>query len=286
MRHLNILFIFTALLSTGCIETIDLELENARQLLVVDGGITNTDSSIIRLSYTGDYFENTAPDFTVEENAALVLFENGQVADTLTFRADSAYFITRHQGKMGNEYSLTLTTQDGSVYTSEPEIMNTVEPIDSLYYQYQEEDFGDFYVIYLNSFETAGIGNYYQWKVYINDEYQALYDDLIFAEDAFVDGNPILDWDIYYIPLEDYEEFKANSPDGTVTVRIEQMGINQGYYDFLRLLFEQTVFVGGPFSPPPAEIPGNVSNSGDPANNPLGYFYTASIESAEVTIDE
>lgn len=285
MKKLSIYIGLIAVLSS-CVETIDLELDDARQLLVVDGSITNTDSSILRLSYTGNYFENTAPDYTVEKEATVVLFEDGIAVDSLDFDADSNYFITRHVGSIGKEYYLSLTTQEGKVYSSLPETMNTVEPIDSIYYQYQEEDFGDFYVIYINTSETPGLGNYYQWKLYINDEYLSGYFDLIFAEDNLVDGNPITNWDIFYLDVEDYEEYKSSSPDGKVTVRVEQMGINQGYYDFLRLLFEQTAFVGGPFSPPPAEIESNVTIQGNPADNPMGYFFSASIESAEVTIDE
>jgi len=63
-------------------------------------------------------------------------------------------------------------------------------------------------------------------------------------------------------------------------VKVDQTAITRSYFDFLNEILIQTVFVGGPFDPPPAAIRGNVYNSTDINDRALGYFQAVSVESA------
>lgn len=135
-------------------------------------------------------------------------------------------------------------------------------------------------VIYIETKEIPGLGNYYQWKVYINGEYQDEPFDMIFAEDQFVDGNDIEEFDIYALSEEDILFYTSISD--SISVRIEQTGISQNHYNFLSDVFSQTAISGGPFSPPPAEVRSNITNTSG-GERALGIFTVVSIKDIDIT---
>ena len=266
---------------TGCTDVIDLDLSDTEILLVVEGEINDVDSvQWVQLSYTTDYFNNVPPDYTVESNAIIKLYENDALIDSMTYNPNTARFESYFQGTRGNTYSIEIVTEDGETYTSTKEILTEVTPIDTIWVA-EETNFGETeQVVYIETAEIPGIGNYYQWKVYINGEYQDEPFDMIFAEDQFVDGNYIEEFDIYALSEEDILFYTSFSD--SIHVRIEQTGISQNHYNFLADVFAQTAIAGGPFSPPPAEVRSNITNTSG-GERALGIFTVVSIEDISIT---
>lgn len=272
----------------SCTETVNLDLKDAQKILVVEGSITNMNQKhAVKLSYTTNVFSNGKPDYTAESGATVVLLENGSSIDTLKYNSQTQQFETDKIGKIGNTYSIRIKTQSGDSYYSQDEVMKRLAKIDSLWSVYEEPSGfnteGD-YKVKLNASEPAGKGDYYQWKVYFNDKYQGEPGDLALAEDLLVDGNKIENVDLYELDASTFDNFAKENGNDKVFVKVEQMMITRGYYEFLRIMQEQTQRSGGLFAPPPAEIRGNIRKDINKVERAMGYFFTASVDSARTTI--
>jgi len=274
-----------ATLFTACTDVIDLDLDETERALTVDGRVLTSDSvQWVRLSYTRDYFATGSPDYMAEQNALVLFFENSVLVDTMDFNVQTMRFEIIHEAQVGNSYHIELTTSEGISFFSEEELIRPVLPIDTLFYLFTEDGFSgdEVYEIYLESQEAPGIGDHYQWRMYINNDYLSEPQDMVYASDEFVDGNYISDFDIFDMELDVYERYLAR--DGRVVFRVDQMGISKSYFEFLQGVQEQTAFAGGPFSSPAAEVLGNVFRSDGSRIRALGYFYAASVETNSVEL--
>jgi len=281
------LYLFTLTLFYACEKQIEIDLQDPEPVLVVEGEVTDKDTiTWVRLSYIQNYNSTSTPDFTIERNAVVKLFEDDNVVGELSFNDSTKRFEIQFIGTLNHSYNIEIITEDGTTYISEPEVINFVGPIDSLWSVKEDDTFGDgqSYNIKMNTHETPGLGDNYQWKIYVNGEYQDAPENITTADDQFVDGQPILDIDIFIISQEDFNKYQTESPDGKVFVRVDQTAITRTYFDFLNEIVTQTVFVGGPFDPPPAAIRGNVYKSTDINDLALGYFQAVSVESLETEV--
>jgi len=113
--------------------------------------------------------------------------------------------------------------------------------------------------------EPEPLGNNYMYLVYIND---VLYSDTIseitFANDEFVNGMYVSDYQVYRIR-------EADIADGGSKVTLEMYSITANYFDFLNALMLETVWKGSPWDGPPANVPGNISNGA------RGYFRASEV---------
>ena len=287
-RKIVNLFALAFLVSTtlvSCTETVDLELDNAQKILVVDGFISNDNQThYVKLSYTTNVFSNSGPDYTAESGATVVLYENNQVIDTMKFNSATKQFETDKVGTIGNSYSIRIKTEDGTNYFSESETMNRLVPIDTIWSEFNEATGfeAEQYVVYIESEEPLGIGDHYQWKTYINGEYMTAPEWIAQAEDRIVDGNRIEEFDIVEIEADDFDKY-ADSND-EIDVKIEQLSITKNYYDFLAIMEQQSTDQGGMFSPPPAEIRGNIRKDINKIERAQGYFYAATVHAKSTVV--
>lgn len=267
-------FISITLFLTSCEDVVKLDLPDGDVQLVVDGMITNRiGEKQVRLNSTANYFENKeTPKVT---GAVVLLYDATGVVDTFQEK-EAGIYVTDYVGKINATYHLYIRTKAGEEYESKPELLQFVPEIDSMYYEFKKEtafqDEG--YYVKIDTYEPIGTGNYYRWKQYVNDTLQAEPFDLLYATDQFVDGNPIIGFEVSTNPLEKGDQF-----------RIEQLSISEGLYDFLTQLSEQTANVGSLFDSPPAALPGNIVRIDNPKVKALGYFSASAISEATVVIE-
>ncbi len=277
---------------TSCTDVIDLTLDDPEPVLVVDGYISNIDTiQYLKLSSLENYFSQQAPNYAIYKTAKVYLIENGIRVDTFIYEPTTTQFEIRYEGIVANEYQVDITLPDGTRYISAAELMEDPVPIDSLWAEINESPGGpgpqgEDVVVLMNTMEPAGIGDNYQWKTYVNEEYQNAAFDLFFVDDRFVDGQPVNDFEVFGMSGKKYDEYKADSPNGKVIVRIEQIKITYRYLNYLELVFQQLVQIGSPFAAPPAEIRGNIYKQGENEVLALGFFYTASLDSKSVDIEK
>ena len=267
----------------SCTDVIDLDLDDTEVLLVVEGEVNDVDSvHWVTLTRSTDYFENQAPDYTAYSNATVILNRNGVAFDTMAFNTVSERFESTFNASLGETYSILIELPDGKLFGSLDETIPRVTPIDTIWVIEEEENDELFWEIYIESQEAPGVGDQYQWKTYINGIYQSEPFDLVFAEDEFVDGNYIEEFNVYTLDEEQYDFYR--SLRYPIVVEIVQTGISANNYDFISDLFSQTAISGGPFSPPPAELRGNIESL-DGGERALGFFAAVSKESITGTID-
>lgn len=270
-----LVLVVVALTFFGCEDVIDLNTPEGEKLLVVDGWISDLPGSTkVKLTYTTDYFSNTTnPPIS---DALVILVNSNGSNDTMPETAiGSGVYETPVNGVVGNSYYLYIKTTDGEEYQSNAEELVNVPAIDSIYFEFREETIFDEegYYVQINTKEPAGLGDHYRWKFYKNNVHQNKPEELLFADDEFVDGNDINGFDVHFYPLVIGD-----------TGRVEQMSTSRDAFHFFALVQEQTAFVGSIFDFPASPIQGNIININKPNERVLGFFGASSVSVAEIVI--
>lgn len=274
MKNIIFSIFFLALFITACQDVVELDLPDGDTLLVIDGWITNQEGEKqVLLTATANYFNNTTTPKV--SNALVILYNENGVVDTLQEK-EAGQYITEHVGKIGSKYHLYIRTAAGEEYESLPELLRFVPEIDSIYYEFKEETAfqEEGYYVKIDTYEPQGVGDHYRWRKYANEKYLNTPFELLFATDQFVDGNPIIGFEVNIEPLKLGDRFK-----------VEQMSISQAAYDFLLQLQAQTAFVGSLFDTPPSALKGNVKRIDKSGNDALGFFGAAAVSEAAILID-
>lgn len=275
MKNKSIVFACLAAIGLiSCEDVIDLDIPNQNALLVIQGEMTDKESPhYVDIYLTNPYLGSDS--YSLITDAEVVLFENESVVDTFNIQPTGRY-KSNYQGSLNSFYSIQVTMNDGSTYESIPEKISRVNPIDSIYAEFEPEtpftDAG--YIVYFDTYEPAGRGDFYRWKTYFNNQ---LVNDPFFirvSDDEFVDGNEINEFQVNFEPL----------PAGD-TVRIEQMSISRGNFEYWSLILTQTAQVGSNFDPPPAPIRGNIVSISNPDETVLGYFSASAVVEAEIILN-
>ncbi len=262
---------------SACEDVVEIQVPEASPQLVVDGSISNrAGRQEVKLSWSTAYFEESTPPLV--QNAQ-VLLKDDEGREELMQLDEKGTYYTDIPGEVGRSYWLEISLEDGRAYRSMPETLFPVSAINGVQVVREDEEeepdeegkFG--YSVLLTSYQPLDEVNFYRWKVYVNDTLESKADDLSFARDDFV-SEQVIDVEIFGDLMRPGDK-----------VRVEQLSITERYYDFLTVLFQQTVFVGGLFDPPPAPIRGNIVNKDDQADFALGYFYAAAIEEGETVIE-
>jgi hypothetical protein len=270
----------------GCQEVIELELPDNEPLLIVNGRLTNADSCTVEIATTAPYFSQAVP--PPISDALVELFENGQWVATLDETSKPGVYKSAFSGTVGNNYhiKITLATPTGGIaagiYESAPETMARIFAIDSIFIDsipalppFREAGRYPFF-----SFrEPAGRGDYYRLRRWIDDSLLNRPQDLQVFNDDFADGRAFDNVDLEAI------QFLGDLVESGRTYRIEVASISRQHWEFLNLIFQQTVQVGGTFDPPPAPIIGNMRKPDNPSAVVLGYFVVSAIVEDGVTAD-
>ena len=287
--QLYIILFISGLFITSCTDVVQLELEDPAPVLVVDGFVSNLDTvQYVRLSSLENYFAEQPPNYAIFKTAVVTLRENTATVGTYVYNDTQNRFEISYQGIIGNEYQVHVSLPDGTSYLSASEVMESTVEIDSIWFDIAPVDGpssneGDV-VVNINTQEPPGVGDNYQWKSYVNGEYNFQAEDIFVSDDRIVDGQYVVNLEIYSMDEETYLNYLAESPTNQVIVRIEQLKISLRYLKYAQLVSQQLLQVGSPFAAPPAEIKGNIYKEGEDNILALGYFYTASISAAEVDI--
>ena len=272
--RISFLIIFPFLFFSSCQDVIDLEVPDGEVLLVVDGWITDQEGEKqVLLSTTANYFDNIkAP--TVED-ALVVLFDENGTVDTL-LESNPGVYVTNYQGVVGKTYHIYIQTVSGEEYESNPELLKFVSAIAAVHAEFKEEtSFEDEgYYVSIDTEEPLGIGDFYRWKQFVNDTLLNEPFDLLYASDEFVDGNPIIDFDVTTEPLSLGDNY-----------RIQQLSISKEAFNFFTQLQTQTAFVGSLFDSPPAALQGNMVSVNSTDKNVLGYFGASAVSEIGMVVE-
>jgi len=269
-----ILFLISILLFTSCEDVVDVKINSYTQALVVEGGIYHrldgsTDVQLIHLKEAAEFLDQSG---SAPVTDADVSVSDGFETYEFTHTEDGIY-TAEVPTEIGREYVLNIMYKNKKITAAET--LNSIAPIDSIYSMFEEESgFAD------EGYFVRNVQNFYHWKQYVNDTLRIVPDPgnqaNLIASDEFFDGQ-------VFIGYKPNEEIVLNLGD---SVRVEQLGISEAYYEFLFQVFGQTFNPPIIGSTPPARIIGNLVNETVSDNFVLGYFTVASLAKAETVVKE
>ena len=279
-KYFNISFLFICLMFVSCTEVIDVDVPTEAPRLVVEATIswelgTLGNEQTVKLSSSTPYFNNTE---MVAVTGASVKITNDTTNDTFTFadQNDGNYYCDYFIPVVNQSYTLQIDYKN-EIYIAN-ETLIAVVPIDEVYQSTGEGFDKEALEVNILFTDPANVENFYLTKFQEEgDLLPALYD----ISDEFTDGNEMK---VFYEKYEsDDSDQKAFEPGDVVY--IDLYGISKQFYNYIRLLIEQST-EGGPFSTIPAQIKGNCLNVSNDENYAFGYFRLTQVSQKTYTFVE
>ncbi|WP_276499081.1 DUF4249 domain-containing protein [Pontibacter litorisediminis] len=305
------------LLVGSCIDPLDLEIDDEAEQLVVDGMITNEPGPYsVRLSRSKPYNSYADSWDAVETGATLILSDDQGNEETLIETAPGFYQTSEGglQGQLGTTYTLSIRTKSGQSYTSAPETLRPVPPIDSLYFEVRpqqilnEADVEEtVYVVdvLLDAKDPATEKNYYLWQwqstFQVNTQpwdytekirgvrvprpkdccevcwVTSPTNSVNVQEDRLLNGGLLSRQVVTQIPVTE-QAFGTK-----YHLEVKQLSLSEAAYDYWRILKAQIENGGGIQDPPPATIIGNITNTAT-GERALGFFGASAVTRRSLVI--
>lgn len=251
--------LLTALLFYGCEDVIDLELDNADPVIVIDGGLSDQfEIQEVKVSTTYGITERNK--FEGVKGAKLVLTSSNGGTVNYTEVSPGVYRTGSFRGRTGISYTLNVTV--GNKTYKATSVMPAPVLLDSL--TFKEFTFFDEKNSYIaaNYNDPAGTPNQYR---YILKTKGVVEEDMV-SEDRFDDGNRVANV-IYY---------KLNDLVSGDMVEVEFQCVDRNVYRYFYSLNQ----IKGEGGPPvaPTNPPSNFSNGA------LGVFSAHTVSKKAVVL--
>jgi Domain of unknown function (DUF4249) len=299
--------LITVFLFCTCIDPYTPKLKGYDSLLVVDGLITDANTSYtVRLSRTFQN-QNTSP-VMVSGATVFITDDNGNNQNlnengTGLYQTDSLGFT----GMVGRTYTLHITTKEGTEYVSDPCPMQSVPDIDSIYFAKDQElvnnstQIQEGISIYLDS--KAGDNNhYYRWAYEETWEFKVPYPKRFNFNVADSSITPVADVKEYCWKSTKSDEILIYSTysgqTGAVkkepinfiatgqsdrlnieySILVNQYSVSQTEYDFWNNLKQVGESGQDIFASQPYPVISNIHNVNNQAEKVLGYFQVSAVK--------
>ncbi|MDQ6469097.1 DUF4249 domain-containing protein [Flavobacterium sp. LHD-80] len=266
-----LIVIFISIFFTSCEEVVDVDLDTAPPKLVIEAAInwqkgTTGRQQTIKLTTTTGYFENVIP--TVSGAQIFIKNSANEQFNFIEIPKTGRYVCNNFKPALNTEYTLTVKT-NGQTYTA-VETMKSVAPITHIEQNNEGGFTGKDIEIRAYYNDPGDADNFYLYKyVYSNKIKSNYYVD----DDKFYQGNE-------FFSLSDDDELKSGDE-----IEITHFGISKQYYNYMSILVSIAgTNVGGPFQSPPATVKGNIINTTNKENYPLGYFSLSETDLKKYTI--
>lgn len=303
--QISLIIILSGSLLDGCITKFVPEINAGRNLLVVEGAITDQfETYSVKLS-------SSSP-LGVKETSSPV--SRAQVS--VTDNTGNIYYFTENNPGVYLSDSLAFRGVIGMVYTLHVEIPNTtltylnyeslpmeikpVPEIDSIYYQKviikDSEQFSDRIEacqIFLDTHDDSGECKYFKWDYTETWEFHLHYEQpnkicWINSKSTSInlkDASGLSVDRVNKYPLN----FISNNTDKLevrYSILANQYSISQDEFQYWEKLKNFTEDVGGLYDQVPAYIQGNISSLNDPGEQVLGYFSASAKTSKRIFIKD
>ena len=264
-KILYTLLIACSLFFTSCEDVIDLDLDQYEKRVVIDANIfvNETDYNKIRMYYSAPFYANG---YEFISTATITIKDlNTNLDYPFTYTSNGYYENNSFNPLVTNEYELNIS-YNGKIYKANSKV--TQAPVIEKVEQINDAGFSG------NNYE---IRFYYQDNpdeedYYLTQTVDLKENDFSVGNDQFTNGN--LSYDLYFAEEDQLGE----------TINFSLAKINKDYYNYLSKMFSNAASAGNPFATPTGTLKGNISNTIDSNDFPLGYFHIAKRESASHTI--
>lgn len=301
------------LIMTSCIDPVEPEFEFEENLVFIEGLVsTKVGASFVALNISLFEFGKYR---TVPVEGATIDFENLDTGQKVLLRMADVQYVPSEDFlvKVGETWKLNIQLPNGKKYTSPPERVPPVVPINELdvtyetELEYRELQGGRFipgHSMYVSFDDPPDQENYYYWTYRTLEDVdicQTCFDGQVFREGKCIDYSifsPRQDyicevpcWRIRYpekitIYADEFSNGKNVSklPIGNLplynyenmVVEVQQFSINRKAYEYYMVVKDLTENNRGINAPPPAALVGNMFNPDDKEDFVLGQFTVAS----------
>jgi hypothetical protein len=246
---------------SACEKVIDLKLDEAVPVIVIDAGISDlNENHVVKISKTYSFTDPNK--FNGVSKANIVLKADGNVVAAFVESTIPGVYrsVTKFKGKPGSRYDLMVTCE-GKTYEASS-VMPARVALDALTFKTFNFFGGNKSYIVANFSDPAGIANQYR---YILKTKGVVEEDAV-SEDRFNDGNKVEN--VIFYELDDL--VKGDS------VHVEFQCVDRNVYRYFYSLGQNSGQGGPPVSP--ANPPSNFSNGA------LGVFnaHTSSSRTAVI----
>ena len=302
----------------GCIDPIELDISEELRILVVEGYIsTGPGPHRIKLSKSAKYGDIFTAVIKSEVGADVWIRDNDGNVTFLTEVSPGTYFTPDDwRAELHKSYTLNIITSTGTQYTSTPETIVPVAPIDSLILQFKKIPTAD-PAIFISGVEVFArfrdppdSRDFYIWRN--NGTYIIKTHPELFTIRPFFGGPPIpapkdccsICWIFEFNADFSIKILNDKNSNGTINTElaafipdnglrfyskymavIQQLSISSEAHAFFDLLEKQLSIDGDIFDPPPATIRGNMINLDNPEENVIGYFHASDVSIDTVFIE-
>ena len=262
-----ILYLCIGYLTLACEDVIELELNTAAPRLAIDAQLkvnpNEQFTQLIKLSLTSGFYEQNT---TVVSNANVQLLDitNSTIH---TFIHDSnipGNYTLDFTPSLNTDYKLTIN-YNNEVYESSVEQLMPTVPIDNLEQGGETLFQGDEKEVLVTITDDGSREDYYIFDFG--------YNLFLATKDEFYQGNSFT---FSYF----YDDLEAGD-----TAEISVYGANEHYFNFMSTIIEQTEEGGNPFDTTPTTVRGNLYNTTNPNNYPMGYFSIGETYSASLLLE-
>lgn len=310
LRNFTLLLFLLGFMNS-CIEPYNVVVNKYKDLLVVDGCITNENKSHhIKLVRSIANLDETA---VAEINAEVVITCSDGTREVLrevepgVYKTDSISFVV----EIGKTYKLTIRTSNGKRYYSEDcEILQPSE-IDNVYYNRKN-------IISVENENVEGVGFFVDGRASKDTYLRWMYDEdwkfsIPYPTLIGFDENKVLK---YLSPENHYCWKKSSSHEIIIqslqnqttsdvkgkeicfipsdytdrfyfkyALKIKQLSISKEEYEFWKKLKDSSEEVGDIFGTQPFSITGNIKSETDENEPVLGYFQAGSVTAKRIFLD-
>ena len=274
MKKIYIYTILTVLLFSNCEKVVDIDVPTIEPKLIIDASFEVlfnespvTANMAVKLKLSTDYFNETIP--TVSD--AIVFLTNTADGSVINFSdvnlngnfAPIINFIP----KDAIEYELTVVYKSEIYKGNATKVKST--QIDSAIQGDETLFSGKETEVKVAFKDNVDNENYYLFN-FTNNLFLPL-------EDRFFNGT---NYNFSFFYQEDEIEVPTN-------VTVTMSGITKDYFTYFRILQNQSgTSGGGPFQSVPSSLLGNVINTTNEANFPLGYFHISETDTINLDLVE
>jgi len=272
-RTFKYLVLLIGLILLSCTDVIEVEVPYAGSRLVIEASLDWEKGSFgnrqtIKLSESIPYFDTTTSDIVTGASVKVISDLDGKIVEFVD-QNDGNYTTLSFRPIPNGTYTLEVVYK-GETYIA----IETLKPVvDILDVNRSTQNGFDKNAIEVNIYfdDPAEVENYYLVSFQAQDD---LFPALLDISDEFTNGNEIT---VFYEKIENDRTGETELQPGDV-VDIELYGVSKTYFNYIRLLIEQSASRGDPFSSVPAPLKGNCANLNNPDNFAYGYFRLTQVD--------
>lgn len=266
------LLILIAVLTSSCEDVVAVDLNTAAPKLVITAAInwkkgTSGNQQKITLTTTSGFYSNEIP--KVSQATVYIKNSSNTIFNFIESAVKGEYICSDFIPVLNQTYTLTVISKGATYTATEP--LKSVAPITELIQNNQGGFTGNKIEIKTFYMDPANETNYYLYKYsYSNQAKSNFYVD----QDEFFNGNK-------FFSISQNDELRIGDK-----IEITHYGISKSYYNYMSVLVSIAGNNGGePFQSPPATVRGNIINTTNSANYPLGYFSLSEVDIKNYTVE-